>query len=109
MGVERRVSHRVAVAWRAKVLVPTRGMLRGVIKDVTTAGAYLEIDCTMPSKHVFLIEFYPFIGAQMFTVRARGEITFDTLLSDSSGHGLGVRFLQISQSDKAVIRNALIG
>lgn len=107
MGVERRDYPRIAVTWRAKVIVPKRGILRGVVKDAAPGGAYLEIECAMPIKQTFLMEFYPFIGSQMYSVRVRGECTYDTVLSDDRGHGLGVRFVEIAESDKGVIKRAL--
>lgn len=107
MSVERRDYPRIKVAWRAKAAVPQRGILRGIVKDVTLGGVYLEIDAAMAPGQQFLMEFYPFMGTKVCPIKIRGEVTHDTVLSGNRGHGLGVRIIEVGEEDRKTLRKIL--
>lgn len=107
MSVEQRNFARYKVAWRAKVAVPTKGLVRGVIKGVSMAGGYLEFPFAMPINSVILLEVYPFLEGQVYPVRLRAQVIYDTLLSDDRGHGMGIKVLEVADADREILKRAI--
>ncbi len=107
MSVIQRKFTRFKVAWRAKVAVPPKGLIRGMIKGVSVTGGYLEFPIAMPIGSVILMEIHPILNGQIYPIRVKATVTYDALLSDNRGHGLGLKVMQISQIDKDILRKAI--
>jgi hypothetical protein len=105
--VEQRNYSRYKVAWRAKVAVPGKGLVRGQIKGVSLAGGYLEFPFAMPINSVVLMEVYPFLDGQVYPVRLRAKVIYDTLLSENRGHGMGLKVLEIADADRKILTRAI--
>jgi len=107
LSVEQRNHARYKVAWRSKVAVPGKGMVRGAIKSVSFGGGFLELPFSVPARTVLLMEVYPIVNGQLHTVRMRTQVVYTSLLAGNRGHGIGLKILEVAKMDEKILKMAV--
>ncbi|MGH1486370.1 MAG: PilZ domain-containing protein [Cellvibrionaceae bacterium] len=91
----RRKSKRYKVSWATRLLFADKTIVAARTRDVSSGGVGFEYDQQIPIGEEVNIEFSPMIQGKQYIIRAKGVVTYNMILSGSSGFSHGLKFTLI--------------
>ncbi|MEO0444297.1 MAG: PilZ domain-containing protein [Pseudomonadota bacterium] len=91
----RRKSKRFKVNWLSRVLLPDKKIVRVRTRDVSVGGVGFEYEQQLTKATEVNIEMSPIVKGKQYTIRAKGVVIYNMILSGNSGFSHGLKFTLI--------------
>jgi len=102
-----RKSRRFNVGWVSRILLPGRRILPARTRDVSLGGVGFVLKESIPVGQEVNIELSPLVKGKQYTIRAKGNITFNMIMSGDGGFSHGLRFTLIPKDQFASLQEVL--
>lgn len=89
---QRRKNKRYKVNWGSRLLLPGKRIVASRVRDVSSGGVCFEYDQQLPVGQEVNIEMNPMIKGKPYSIRAKGVVTFNMILSGNNGFSHGLKF-----------------
>ena len=88
----RRKSQRFKVNWASRLMLPNKKIVRVRTRDISSGGIGFEYEYQLAAGTEVNIEMTPMIKGKQYNIRAKGVVTYNMILSGTSGFSHGLKF-----------------
>ena len=90
-----RKNKRHRVSWATRLLFPNKQIVPARTKDVSAGGVGFEYEQKLAVGQEVSIELSPWMSGKQYTIRAKGVVTYNMIMSGNNGFSHGLKFTMI--------------